>query len=42
MENTKTSTLADLREMVGRLAESCTDMDLLDLICRLLMQSPGS
>ena len=35
METTKLETL---REMVGRLAEDCTDEDLLDLICKLLMQ----
>ena len=41
METTKTTTLEDLRDMVGRLANGCTDKDLLDLICRLLMQ-PGA
>ena len=38
METTKSNTLESLREMVGRLAEDCTDEDLLDLICKLLMQ----
>ena len=41
MENTKSSTLESLREMVRSLAEDCTDEDLLDLISRLLMQSAG-
>ncbi len=39
MEATKPTTLENLRDMVGRLTEECTDEDLLDLICRLLMQS---
>lgn len=40
METTKTTNLETLREMVGRLVGECTDADLLDLICKLLMQ-PG-
>ena len=40
METTQPSSLEALREMVGRLAADCTDEDLLDLICKLLMQ-PG-
>lgn len=42
MEATKTNALESLREMVGRLVEDCTDEDLLDLICKLLMQSAPS
>lgn len=42
MEATKTTNLEILREMVCRLAEGCTDEDLLDLICKLLMQPGGS
>lgn len=30
--------LQALREMAARLAEACDDADLLDLICKLLMQ----
>jgi hypothetical protein len=41
MDATKTSNLEALREMVGRLAEDCTDEDLLDLICKLLMRPAG-
>lgn len=41
METTKNTTLENLRELAARLAEECTDEDLLDLICKLLMQ-PGS
>lgn len=41
METTKAITLEDLRDMVGRLAQDCTDKDLLDLICRLLMHPGG-
>jgi hypothetical protein len=41
MEATKPATLENLRDMVGRLVEDCTDEDLLDLICKLLMQ-PGA
>lgn len=41
MENTKSSTLESLREMVRSLAEDCADEDLLDLICKLLMQPAG-
>lgn len=41
METTK-STLENLREMAAELVAECTDEDLLDLICKLLMQSaPG-
>ena len=42
METTKNTNLQALREMVGRLAEDCTDEDMLDLICKLLMQPAGS
>lgn len=38
METTKSTNLENLREMVVCLANDCTDEDLLDLICRLLMQ----
>ena len=41
METTISNALQALRDMVGRLVEDCTDEDLLDLICKLLMQ-PGS
>ena len=42
MDTTKDTNLQALREMVGRLAEECTDADLLDLICKLLMQPGGA
>ena len=41
METTKNVTLEDQRDMARRLVDGCTDKDLLDLICRLLMQ-PGT
>lgn len=42
METAKNTNLQALREMVGHLAEACTDEDLLDLIGKLLMQSATS
>lgn len=39
MENTEYDEMRILREMVGSLAASCNDADLLDLVCRLLAQS---
>ena len=42
METTRPTTLEDLRDMVCLLAEDCYDEDLLDLICKLLMQPAGS
>ena len=41
METAKNTNLQALREMVRHLAEDCTDESLLDLICKLLMQSSG-
>lgn len=41
MENTESTTLENLRDMVSRLADECTDEDLLDLVCKLFMQSGG-
>lgn len=41
METTEPTKLENLREMVGRLADECTDEDLLDLVCKLFMQSSG-
>lgn len=37
METTKRNELEALREMVASLAAGCTDADLLDLICKLLI-----
>lgn len=37
MEKTAQTQLQVLREMVGTLVEECTDEDLLDLICKLLV-----
>ena len=39
METTENTNLQALREMVGRLVEGCTDEDLLDQVCKLLL--PG-
>lgn len=41
MESTERTELQILREMVGRLAGDCTDKDLLELICKLLILSGG-
>ena len=41
MEITENTNLEALREMAGSLVEACTDEDLLDLICKLLVQ-PGA
>ena len=38
METTERTNLQLLREWVGNLAAECDDEDLLDLICRLLLQ----
>lgn len=38
MDATENTNLQALREMAARLAEACDDADLLDLICKLLMQ----
>lgn len=42
MATTENNKLQILRETVNRLAEECTDEDLLDLICKLLMQPGGA
>ena len=42
METTENNKLQILREMVGSLAKACEDEDLLDLICKLLMQPGGA
>lgn len=42
MEATDRTQLQLLREWASKLVESCTDEDLLDLVCKLLMQSSGS
>lgn len=36
MEDTELTNLQALREMLARLAADCTDVSLLDLLCRLL------
>lgn len=41
MEITAPTSLECLRETVCSLAAGCTDEDLLDLICKLLMQPSG-
>lgn len=41
MEATDRTQLQLLREWVCKLVEICTDEDLLDLICKLLMRSSG-
>ncbi len=42
METTENNKLQILREMVGSLAKACEDADLLDLICKLLVQPGGA
>jgi hypothetical protein len=42
MGTTENNKLQILREMVGSLAKACEDADLLDLICKLLMQPGGA
>lgn len=37
METTEITELLALQEMVANLAAACTDADLLDLICKLLV-----
>lgn len=42
METTQNTDLQAARDLAHRLVEDCTDEDLLDLICRLLVHSGGS
>lgn len=42
MESITQDVLQFLRETVSTLAEKCTDTDLLDLICKLLLPSSGA